>query len=141
MPPRHFAPSGRVTFYRFTASLPLEVVFPSVTYLLAVSEPVSGRNELLAKDARDGGRWRIGPEYRSPDLLLEALQVAGVPVQADTAGGTIMRRLVLEGRAVVVAASADDPAERWPEAARPLYDGEDSRAIFLANRDGGGRSV
>lgn len=55
MPPRRFAPAGRVTSYRFTATLPLEVVFPSVTYLLAVSEPVSGRNEPLAKRCQG---WR-----------------------------------------------------------------------------------
>jgi len=122
MPPyRTFAPSGRLAYYRLTAPLPMIVDFPSVAYTVALeSVPAAGRHELLAHDARRAVWPRIGPCYRSAELLREAVFLAGVPVRADTIGGVILLRLVSEGRAVLVAAPADDPAERWPAQVGPL---------------------
>jgi hypothetical protein len=71
-----------------------------------------------------------GPSYRSIELLTEAVFEVGVPVRVDTVGATIMRRMVGEARAVIVAPPADDPSSRRLAATESLYHGEDVRLKF-----------
>jgi hypothetical protein len=112
------------TFYRLTVELPCVVAFPSATYRLTLeSVAAAGRHELTGYDHARAIAAIIGPFYRTRELLEEAVFKAGVPVRCDTIGATIMRRMVREARAVIVAIPLDDPAKRWPQSGEPLYDG------------------
>jgi hypothetical protein len=112
------------TFYRLTVELPCVVAFPSAIYRLTLeSIAAAGRHEFIGYDHSRAIAAIIGPFYRTRELLVEAVFAAGVPVRCDTIGATIMRRMVREARAVVVATPLDDPAKRWLQSGEPLYDG------------------
>jgi hypothetical protein len=83
------------------------------------------RRRTRAREVRD--HWS---EFRSLELLTEAVFQAGVPVRVDTVVATIMRRMVSESRAVKVSPPADDPLKRWLGANEPLYNGEGVRLKF-----------
>ncbi len=104
MPParftRTFIPAGPVTYYRLRIRLPLTVAFPSVSYVLQLQTiPAAGRHEIVALDAAAGTWWPVGPSYLAREFLERAVFEVGVPVRPATVGETIMRRLVIDGRA------------------------------------------
>jgi hypothetical protein len=120
-----------VTFYRVLVELPCIVAFRSAVFEVHLeSIPAASRYELTGDEHARAKSTIIGPSYRSIELLTEAVFKAGVPVRVDTVGATIMRRMVSESRAVVVAPPADDPSKRWVAANEPLYQGEDVRLKF-----------
>ena len=110
-----------MTFYRLLVPLPLIVVFPSVAYTVQLESVLSaGRHELVAHDAKRATWPAIGPAYHSREALELAVFTAGVPVRAATIGDEIMKRLVREGRAEIVAATTEDLSMRRPSRAQHL---------------------
>jgi hypothetical protein len=103
--------------------LPLTVAFPSITYVLQLQTvPAAGRHEFVAHDARAGAWWPVGPVYLAREFLERAVFEVGVPVRPATVGETIMRRMVLDGRAERMQAPAVDLSTLRPD--RPSHLGE-----------------
>lgn len=102
-------------FFRILAPLPLEVVFPSIRYVLQMQScPAASRYELVAEDPLRG-RWVIvGPSYRGAAFLEAAVYQVGVPVAVASIGGVILTRLARVRRAVRVSAPSNDLTGRWP---------------------------
>jgi hypothetical protein len=113
---RSFIPPGPATHYRLTVPLPLTVAFPSISYVLQFQTvPAAGRHEFVAHDARAGAWWPVGPVYLAREFLERAVFEVGVPVRPATVGETIMRRLVLDGRAEGMPAPAVDLSAMRPD--------------------------
>lgn len=62
----------------------------------------------MANDAAAGTWWSVGPVYLAREILERAVFEVGVPVRPATVGETMMRRLVLDGRAERMPAPAVD---------------------------------
>lgn len=119
MPParftRSFIPAGPATYYRLRVPLPLTVAFRCVSYALDLQTvPAAGRHEIVAHDAAAGTWWPVGPVYLAREFLERAVFEVGVPVRPATVGETIMRRLVLDGRAERMPAPAVDLSAMRP---------------------------
>lgn len=112
---RTFRPPALPVFFRILAPLPLEVVFPSIRYVLQLQScPAASRHELVAEDPLRG-RWVIiGPSYRGAEFLEAAVYQVGVPVAVASIDGAILTRLARDGHAVRVPGPADDLTARWP---------------------------
>ncbi len=112
---RTFQLASPRVFFRVLTPLPLEVVFPSVRYVLQLQScPAASRYELVAEDPLRG-RWVIvGPSYRGAVFLETAVYRVGVPVTVASIGGVILARLARDGLAVTVTVPADDLTSRWP---------------------------
>jgi hypothetical protein len=118
---RSFIPPGAATHYRLTVPLPLTVAFPSISYALQLQTvPAAGRHELVAHDAAAGLWWPVGPAYLAREFLERAVFEVGVPVRPATVAETIMRRLVLDGRAQRMPAPAVDLWTMRPDRASHL---------------------
>jgi hypothetical protein len=114
--PRSFVPAGPPTFYRLRCPLPLTVAFPSISYVLQLQTvPAAGRHEFVAHDASAGTWWPVGPVYLARKFLERAVFEVGVPVRPATVAETIMRRLVLVGRAERMPAPAVDLSTMRPD--------------------------
>lgn len=125
MPPARFArsfiPDGQFRYYRIRVPLPLTAAFPSISYVLQLQTvPAAGRHELVAHDAAAGAWWPVGPVYLAREFLEHAVFVVGVPVRPATVGETIMRRLVLDGRAQWMPVPAVDLSTMRPDRASHL---------------------
>lgn len=108
-------------YFRLLTPPPLEVVFPSVRYVLAFeSVPMAGRHQLMAQDPERGRWWMVGPWYHGREFLETAVFEVGVPVMPATVAEVIMRRLQRDGQAELVAAPADDLTARRPAERQPL---------------------
>ena len=103
MQTRRFPPSGPTTSYRLTVPPPLTVEFRSITYHIEFCyEEPSGRHELIAREDQRCSHWKMGPTFRTHEALADATLRTGFPIQSDTVPGTIIRRLISQGRAVAV---------------------------------------
>lgn len=100
----------RYAYFRLVVPLPLSVVFPSITYHLALeSIPWSNRNELHGRASHGATVAILGESYATRKFLEAAVFTYGMRIKAPTVADTIMRRLVQEGRALVVPPPAKDP--------------------------------
>ena len=96
-------------------------------YVVAWRTPTGRKREKFADEAT-----ALAEARTKATQLREAVEVAGVPVRADTIGGVIMRRLVIEARAEVVPVPAEAPAKRQSLSVGSVYDGEDAPLRSLA---------
>jgi len=89
-------------FYRLIAEPPLWCEFPSTAYHVRVIPCLAaGRYELTAYDHTRAVEMSLA-SCHSPEMLRVAIFTDGFLVRTDTLAGTIMRRLVRDGVAVIV---------------------------------------